>query len=129
MFRGVIAATLMVSVLIVHGLGSFVTFEIKHHHHADGEHHHCGQELLLAHHDDASHHDPSRMPDGGHEDDDDPAGSHSHSASLGVDGPLVCAFDCSSSLPAEIKGALDFHTGDYYPDSPCYDLLKPPQLG
>jgi hypothetical protein len=129
LLRGLIAATLMVAVLIVYGLGSVVTFEIKHHHHADGAHHHTGQDHLLVHHDDASHHAPLSVPDGEEENDDDPVEPHSHHVSLGVDGPFVCASGCSSSLPAEIKDSLDFETGKHCPDSPCYDLIKPPQLG
>jgi hypothetical protein len=129
MFRGLIAATLMVSVLIAYGLGSFVTFEIEHHHHANGDHHHTGQEHLLVHHDDASHHDPVNAPDGEQEGDDDPAGSHSHSFSFGVDGPFACPSGCSASPLGESDRSLDFHNGGHCPDDPCYDLIKPPQLG
>ncbi len=125
--RAILQSLLIIAVTFVYVAGPFLTAEMEHSHeicHSHG-HQHTG--------DDHSHHphDPGSIPSSEAPDRDESDGdshSHTHVVSLGTDAPFALASHNAFKVnrngthhPAAIA--------EFFPDGPCFPLIKPPQLG
>lgn len=123
---------LFLAVTFAYVLGSHVVIEFEHSHEkvAGHPHHHPNES---GKHGDPSHshgHDPvplSEDPENG--DHDDEPRPHSHVTTLGADAPFIAPAVAHLRALAPTGVVFLFPEPDACPDSPCFSLIKPPQLG
>ncbi len=121
---------LIIVVTFVYVLGSRVTVEIHHSHEAVAGHAHHRTDVDAGH---GSHSHEHESPPASEAPGDENRGGepdhHSHFVALGTDVPFIAA-----SFP-QLRGASWTSGGpvlpdpDLCPESPCFTLIKPPQLG
>ena len=120
--RVILQALLIIAVSFGTVLGSAVVVEIEHSHEVDTGHDHQHGE-----HDHHSHEDETPSP--AEHSHDGEEHSHSHVVSVGADVPFVAPdLPIAETISSEILVNL-LPTSDQFPDGPCFDLIKPPQLG
>jgi hypothetical protein len=132
--RSTIHAVLIFAVGLFCCLGSSYTYEVKHDHAHFDEH--CNSYDLVCDyssdhghsHDDDDDHEKSDGDDNHSHDPNDR--SHSHTHLVSIDLPAACLAKVPSTQFAHMaKYSFSPHVSDTAPDGPCYDLIKPPQLG
>jgi hypothetical protein len=119
----VLHSILIIIVTFVYVLGSRAVVVFEHSHEmTEGHAHHHGN-------DDDSH--GHECPIGSSQD-EEPSGdpdSHSHVVALGVDVPFVASGFADVRAVAWTDTGLSLPDADKLPESPCFPLIMPPQLG
>ncbi len=123
MFR-VLHSLLAISVTMVYVVGLQFTVEFEHSHHVHGDHGHS-HVADSSEHDHHHHHDPAPSDD---ESRDTPH-RHSHSVTVGMDMPSAPAVHLEMGLDSWTRHDYFQRGSEPCPDGPCFDLIKPPQLG
>lgn len=116
---------LIIIVTFVYVLGSRAVVVFEHSHDtAEGHaHHHTNDESG-----NGGHSHGHETPSEGQEPGDEPD-SHSHVVALGVDVPFVASGFVDVRAVAWTDTGLSLPDADKLPESPCFPLIMPPQLG
>lgn len=138
--RSVVHAVLIFAVGLFCCLGSSYTYEVKHDHahsdeHCDSYNLTCDYSSDHGHsHDDGhnDHHgdDDHEKSDGDDHHSHDPSDrSHSHTHLVSIDLPAAYLAKVPTTQFSHMAKCSFSRVSDTAPDGPCYDLIKPPQLG
>jgi hypothetical protein len=125
--RSFLKSLLFVAVTFVYVLGSraVVIFEHSHEMAESHSHHHTNDDSGNGGH---SHGHGHETPSEGQEPGGEPD-SHSHVVALGVDVPFVASGFADVRAVAWTDTGLSLPDADKLPESPCFPLIMPPQLG
>lgn len=127
--RTILQSLLIIAVAFVYVAGPCVTVEMEHSHEVcQGHgHQHSGDDHDHPHHphDEDS---PSSSDDQKNGGPDGDSHSHSHIVSLGADTPFTPA-SFKGFMANRIENCHPVAVSEFFPDKPCFPLIKPPRLG